>query len=434
MQARWRTILSTFLHGIIEFLAFFPILLLITVLTVNETVYYLLSGMYLLFVLLAITRLLIKQRPVVLVIALIVTSLFTVVIGENLLSYNASFILVFVASYRGVQYTESNWEELLPTRILWAIGLPCYFVGYLLFSYIDSLTDFRGVLSGVGTIFLIVMLFVTNKEHLQKESLNKGKKHRTSQEMKRMNYFYLTATILVVFLLTNFQVIQSFLYHSVRTVLQAFVSFIELFSSDEPPMEEPPQQSTQPMLPTDEVSEPSRFAEIMEQIGIVIGIILVILAVLVMLSLIFKKVRNLVKKTILFIWNALKQVFTSSRSEETDSEYTDEKENLFDWKNWRKEKQEEIKARLQTIFGRRVKYEQLSSEEKVRFLFREISRELRKQDKWKPSMTAHEVLNISEKEYQELQQMYDHVRYGEDTLAESYESDLTAIWNKLQRD
>ncbi|MFC4404943.1 hypothetical protein [Gracilibacillus xinjiangensis] len=432
MQAKGRSVFSIFLQGILEFLSFFPFILLIGTLTIEGNIYYWLIGLYGLFCLSAAIRSYLKQRTIVIILAAFLAFGFTFIIGSDILSYLSSFISGFIASYRGVQYAESNGKELLPSRILWGIGLPSYFVGYILFSNFDSLIDYIGFLSSIGLVFIITMLIVTNQAHLQKESLTKEKKHHTSREMKRINYAYLLFTIVFVFLLTNFQVIQSFLYHSVRSVIQAIVSFVELFSNEEPPMEELPQQNNQPMLPTEEFSEPSRFAEIMEQVTIIFGILLVILAAILMLSLLFKKVRRLVKKVILFIWNALKQVFTTSRFNQLDSEYMDEKENLFNWKNWRNEKQTEIKDRLQSIFGRKTKYDQLSTEDKVRFLYREITRELRKQDKWKESMTAHEVLDISGQELDSLEEMYDHVRYGQELLGHSSDSDLRSIWNKLQ--
>ncbi|KAB8132334.1 MFS transporter [Gracilibacillus oryzae] len=431
MQAR-RSLFTTFIQGLTEMLAFFPVLLLLAILTVNENVYFWLTGLFVLLCLLVMIRSKMKKRPIVLIIAGIMAIGFSLLIGQDILAYLSSAVIGFIAAYRGVQYAETHREQLLPSRLLWTFGVPGYFFGYMLFSYFDSLVPYRGLLSGIGILFIIIMLFVTNRDLLQKESLSKDQKHRTSREMKKMNYSYLILTFLLVLILTNFQVIQSFLYHTVRSIMQAFISFVELFSNDEPPMEEQPVQNSQQMLPGMETGEPSKFAQVMEQIGIVVGIILIIVAVLFMLSLLFKKVRRMVKKAFLFIWDALKQVFTSNRFEQSDSEYTDEKENLFDWKNWRKEKQEEIKDRLQGVFGRKTNYDKLASEEKVRFLYREISRELRQQDKWQQSMTAHEVLAISEKEWDNLQRMYDQVRYGQDSLGVSSESELQSIWNKLR--
>lgn len=132
----------------------------------------------------------------------------------------------------------------------------------------------------------------------------------------------------------------------------------------------------------------------------------------------------------------IKQVMGRTPSDEEQTDFSDEKENLFDWKKWRKENQEKVAEAFRKMTKRKPKFEQLKTEEKVRYLYRYLAEDVKKQDRWQASLTAHEVIALTRKELQlqRLKRWYDDIRYGKQTLPEEMDAEINQLWQEFQEE
>ncbi|ENH98415.1 hypothetical protein J416_00469 [Gracilibacillus halophilus YIM-C55.5] len=433
MQAKMKPMGLMLVQGLVELLGFFPILLAVAVL-LNEAPYGWLIGLYFVFAVSAVSRYIFVDRTrwIFLFLAVVLSGLFAVVATDSWIGAAISLIIGSLAGYRGLLYGENEWSAILPNRIFWAICMPIYLIGYLVFVNVDRLTADTDVISYAGFLFLLCMLFVTNGQHLQKATLEKGKKARVGTQLRRLNQVYLVATLGLVFLLTNFQIVQSAVFHGIRSVIQSVIWFGELFQNDSDVRQEQPQQGAmQP--PFSEEEEPSAFAQLMETIMYGVGIILIVALVLLLIAVLFKKARAGIKRVIGSLWRLLKDFVVRRKPEETMSEYMDEKENLWNWQDWRKKQQEKFTSAVKKVMTRKPKFDQLSDEEKVRYLYRVVAKKVYEQGKWSPAYTAHEVVEQSDNDdmLKQLERLYDHVRYGNETIQSQAKEDIEAISNRL---
>ncbi len=437
MPAKIKLHLSSIVNGVIEFIGFFPVFLLIGVLFFAEPdLYYWFLSLLVLFTVSYFIRCWLNNRWKVLISIAVITIVVSFIVSPTIWAFIPGVLLSLVVSYRGIQHAENEWEDILPSRIFWAVSMPIYFVGYLVFINFEALEGYQHWISYLGFLFIIVMLFLTNREHLQKESLAKDKKKKIGPEITRLNRVYLILTLLFVFAITNFQVVQSALYNGVRSIIQSVMWLVTLFGNDEKELvEEQPPSNEMPALPPAEEQEPSRFAELMDTLTYIMGLVLVAILIILFIAILFKKFRRLIIQAVISLWKMIKQVFGKKNVAETTTDYEDEKESLFDWKKWRKENQDKISEAFRNITRRKPKFEQLTSEEKVRFLYRRIARDVKKQEKWRESLTAHEVLSLTEKNQQlvQLEKWYDDIRYGNKSFYGDNEPKLYEIWHQLNQ-
>ncbi|MFD2655542.1 DUF4129 domain-containing protein [Gracilibacillus thailandensis] len=434
MPAKLKQHIPPIMHGVIEFIGFFPVFLIIGILVFAEPdLYYWFLSLLLLFTVSYFVRCWLNNRGKVLISAAVITMIISWSVSPTIWAFIPGLLFSLVISYRGIQHAENEWQDILPSRIFWAVSMPVYFVGYLVFINIDSLEGYQHWISYPGFLFIIIMLFITNQEHLHKESLAKDKQKKMAPEIIKLNRVYLIITLLVVFAITNFQVVQSALYHGVRSIIQSIMWLASLSENDNEIIEEPQQANEMPAFPTAEEQEPSRFAELMDALTYIMGLVLVAILILLFIAILFKKFRRLLIRAILSLWRMIQQVFGKKHVAETATDYQDEKENLFDWKKWRKENQEKITEAFRQITKRKPKFERLTNEEKVRFLYRRIARDVKKQEKWRESLTAHEVLALTEKNQQLelLETLYDNVRYGKGIIRQDNLQQLQEIWRYM---
>ncbi|WP_054859893.1 hypothetical protein [Gracilibacillus sp. JCM 18860] len=106
MLAKEKNLLPLCWHGLVEYLALFPFVLLIGVLIHRqEFIFPWLLSLYVLLTLTAIIRTLLKQKRVLsIVLASTIAVLLTILIGQSLFSYIGSFIVTIVVAFRGVQH------------------------------------------------------------------------------------------------------------------------------------------------------------------------------------------------------------------------------------------------------------------------------------------------------------------------------------------
>ncbi|UOQ48284.1 hypothetical protein MUN88_19960 [Gracilibacillus caseinilyticus] len=436
MPAKTKQFPSVLFHGLIEWIGFFPIFLVVGVwLFDSPYLYYWVVSLLLLFSLGYLFRCFISNRWLAIGLSTLLTVGITYVIALTIWAMIVGLLLGFFVSFRGVQHAENDWEDLFPSRLLWSICLPLYFVAYLYFRYNDSVAGFDWMISYLGLVLIVLMLFLTNREHIERESLEKGKKKKVAADISRLNKGYLIVTLVVVFLITNFGMIQSALFNGIRSLIQSIIWLVSLGNDEEEIKQEQPPADMTPSLPGAEQQETSAFAEWMDRMMHLVSYALMAVLLILFIALLFNKTRRLLIKAVVQLWKMMQQMFSRRQYQETSTDFHDEKESLFDWQQWRKQSQQKINETWQNITNRKPKFENMTNEQKVRFLYKKASANIRRQDKWHAALTAHEVIALNEQHQTlaVLESWYDDIRYGNFSINEQHERQLWQLWEKMQQ-
>ncbi|WP_186580831.1 MFS transporter [Aquibacillus kalidii] len=424
LRSKLKVIALKFLQGLVEYIVLFPIFLWLAVYFVpDQTLVIWLSSIAIIFLIVIAFRVIFLNQPrwIPILFGLAVVGVFTYLFQETWLELAASCLVSLVVAYRALLYAENEWGRLFSSVYMWSLGIPVYFIGYFLFKYVDKLVPYQSPVTVLGVVLLILALFISNDQHLATATLSKKEQPRVSSEIKRNNRVFLIVTILVIGVITNFQVIQHALFVAVKSVAQGVIGFLTLFESEPEPLETPKQQAQQPLMMQPEEYDPSLFAILMEKLMILTGYLAIVVFIFLLLAVFVKRFRGWLITAYRFVRGLFKQVFSRGNKTETENEYVDEKESSFDWNLWRKQGQEKVKNMFGRIYKRPVKFDNLSSREKVRFIYKHLIKEHSKSgSKLSLSATAHEMIRQLEQEYPdrqallaELELEYDRVRYGD---------------------
>jgi hypothetical protein len=167
----------------------------------------------------------------------------------------------------------------------------------------------------------------------------------------------------------------------------------------------------------------------------IIGFLIVIGLVFIFAAIFFKKFRNMARSFFSWFLNLFSQIFNSRQKEDSLLEYEDEKESLFDFKKFRKEMKGNYQGILRKITNRKPKFEQMSIEEKVRYIYRFLASEVKQQEQWHASLTAHEVLQLNQrkKKLDLFKKWYEDIRYGKIQLEEFERKQVDNFWLQLNQ-
>lgn len=341
-------------------------------------------------------------------------------IGDHWVTWLILIIVYPIISYRGIRHMTTDIKTLLPIPILWVGGFITYFVAYLFFRYLDSLVDYLPLITVGGIVFVIATLFLSNSEQLKRSTLSKEKHPAINQTIRRQNKIYLSLTIVVILILSIGNYIQNGL-------LQALRWLFGLMGGDgkvtEVPVETPPQSSESPDLGLGEITEPSLFWKILEQIAIyAVYITLAIVAILLILLLV-KKTRVGVIKLFHAVMAFLKTM-SGRFTDDTENElYEEEKENIFNFKDWSDEQKQRMKSLASKVFKRKVNWNTLSNREKVRVTYRTFISE--QSELKNESDTPREIVakithkpEFSQAKLNDLLTAYEAVRYGDQDVTD----------------
>lgn len=319
--------------------------------------------------------------------------------------------------YRGMAYVSHGWDDLLSLPILWVGGFLLYLITYFLFRYVDTFSSYLPIITTGAFIFVISTLFVTNIKQLNASSLSEEGKSLVTSTMKWQNRLYLIGTVFIIALFT--------IGGKAQTNFILFIRWLfQLLTGASEPEEVPPQVNTPPMdmdIIAGEYQDPALFWVILEKIMIyTIYVFLACLVLFLLLSLL-KKTRKWVIRLIQAAIYFLQQLGNKTEEEESDEGYVDEKENLFDWQEWKKKQQTKAKAFVSRIFKRREKWDDLTNEEKVRYLYKLVMKEKVTVKNWHKADTPREAIEKvieqgSEKQLESLRELYEDTRYGEESI------------------
>ncbi|GAA0285534.1 hypothetical protein GGQ92_001081 [Gracilibacillus halotolerans] len=433
MQANIKEFAWTLGRGVVEGLLFFPILLMIGIYTIGQqSSVYLLGILFCLFVIAYVVRKMVDARRLLAFVLMGIVVLASLLLIGGIVGKVILLLLGVVVAFRGIQHAENEWEDIMPVNILWGVGVSVYFVTYLIFLYMERLSDYTNWVGYAGFVYIVITMLITNRRHLDSEASSGNEKKTVSSPIKRLNYAFLIGTIFIVFLLTNFSIVQSAIYHFFRSIIQSLARLMELLGGEESSQTPPPPADLTAMeLPIEEDLEPSAFAAFLDMLAIIFGIIVAVILVLLALSIFIKKVRDFVKRVFQWIWNTVRTIFTRNTLVETESEYNDEKESVFDWKKWRNERGNAMKQRWQRLTRQKPKWDTMQPAEQVRYLIRSTIGDVKQRGKWRSSLTVRELLNIQEASSDELRDWYNRVRYGDGDLTSEEVNQLRVIREEL---
>lgn len=414
-------LILSLLQGLFEYLLLFPLFLMLGVYIVPNKLMWIWLGMIpcLFFMGLLYRKIFLNQSWWKYVTYSLMLGIFTSFPYEkNILFLILVAILHVIIIYRGIMYIGSSWEELLPTSFYWVGGLSIYFVGYILFQYLENLHPYQDILTVLGLFMIILILFISNNYHLRYSTLSKEKKPFISRNIKNQNRVFLVITVVIIFLVANGKMVKDGLWSLIRSIVQW------LFSSESSSpkiIEEPPPLTNQPppFLMEDDKG-PSVLAQVLEMVMTFITYILAGIGIIIIVLLLIKKTRDILLNAARKLYNFLKQLGNQFSEDEEAVQYIDEKENIFDWQDWKEERQKRVKSIVKNIFKRKPSWDSLSNSEKVRFIYKHFLTHNIPED-YDSSLTPREVIerindSISagdEVLLVKLRNAYEQVRYGD---------------------
>lgn len=414
-------------QGVFEFLLIFPIILMGGILLVGgERLWYWIALLFGLFLLGVLIRSGFPNQKwwfaSILSLVLGVIPVFLLDLFWPMLIPLAFVQVVFL--FRGMMF--GGGAQPLPIMFMWFGGFAIYFISYFLIRYIEIFNPYFSLFSICAFISVGVTLLISNQETLKNSTLSKDRKPRISRAMKNQNRVYLLITFIVIVLFSNIGKIREWLWNGFKAFVQWILGDSSTGEIEPIPEEAPPSSGMLPGFPDD---EKSAFAEIFYMILTYIAYVFVAGLVVLLLSLMVKRVRQKVAEVVRRFILYIKELLSRALKNEETHEYVDEKESLFDWKEWRQEQQEKAKNMMRNMFKREPRWDSLSNQEKVRYVYRKLLE--RESLEGAQARTPREILaelDLSDEALLRLlRDAYEGVRYGELEMDERTIQELRAI-------
>lgn len=323
--------------------------------------------------------------------------------------------------YRGIMYIGRPWNKLISIPFLWIGGSSIYFISFFSFRYMENLHPYLHLLTVCGIFMLMTTMFITNTDHLRSSTLSKEEKPFISPNIKNQNRVFLILTIGLIFLIANGKMIKDGFWHIIRSSIQWLINLGSSDDIGEITEESPPPANLSPPFLLEDEQETSVIIRFFEMILIYAMYVLIIVGVIIIILLMIQKTRNLILQIVKNLIRFLKQQIGSHLNKDEETvRYIDEKENIFDWQDWKGKQQERVKTIMQKLFKRKPSWDSLSNDEKVRFIYKHfISNNLT--ENYHVSQTPREIIEQIQSSITtgdellltKLRDAYEHVRYGE---------------------
>ncbi|RXJ02792.1 DUF4129 domain-containing protein [Anaerobacillus alkaliphilus] len=425
--------------GLIEYMIIFPIILFIGIYFSTQPLLWAGSLPVLAFLgLLLRTILKSQKRWVYVVITTVIAVSFTFFFNQGWVSYLLLFLVSWVSIYRGVGYGERDLEDLNPYPLLWKTGFPIYIIGYFFYRLLETLNEYLSIISWLGVLMVIISLFISNSLSLRDSTLSKNRKPFVASSIKGKNRFYIFVMVASIALITNFKIVQTFVQQLFILLGNGLLWLTTFFGSDDEGEMSIPPGGMGP-LSSFEASEPARFWVLLEK---VVFVVMAVGAVIVGIVLLYYAAKNIVswlKKSFRWLQQFLTNVFhLRPREDDGDYQYIDEKESLVDFTTWGNKKTTQARERFRKLLQSKPNWEELSSAEKVRYVFREFVAEQQKRGyQFKQSETPNEIVQIvSRKEdidYSPIADLYGKMKYGEQEITEEEAGKVSVLLDRVEK-
>lgn len=420
-----RRIISTFSQGFVEYLFVLPLIFIIGYFTINQDWWvWLISLLVLLFVGVTYRTLLPNQKWwMYFFVALVLGILPSFIFVEQWIFVGILSVIQIIFIYRGMMHVDQSKNTRLPIPYLWIGGFGIYVVSYFVFRFVDTLSPYLSFITVAGVVFVSITMFLSNSDRLKSATLSKQRNPAVSREVKGKNSLFLGITILLIILVANAHMIRDGFLNVVSTIVQSIFG-----DSPDPSQEgvgdEPPPSSSVDAPGGLPEGEPSTVAKALETIIMYSMYVLLIVGAVLLLLFIFKQTRKHVLNIFNTVINFLKQMVTPTTNNEATEAYVDEKENIFNWEEWKETQQGKMK-KVFDYFKREPSFKSLSNQEKIRYIYRELFLQRKKDIDYKISNTPRENLQaitasstIDKEKVKKLQIAYERMRYGDKEIDE----------------
>ncbi|MBJ6359959.1 DUF4129 domain-containing protein [Paenibacillus sp. GCM10012307] len=401
-------------QGFVEFLLYFPALLVIQV--------YLLHGSgwsaLLLLLLLALSyglgscaSSLLKLRQLYrLLIFCIVggAALSYIVYGAGLSSLGSAGVLIGISLYRGARSDQAAWGERFPLGAYFT-GLSLYFIASIIFGFVQELQPYTSLLLGCGIASLVAAMYISNSRMLWIETAS-GEASALPAGVRRHNRLQIGLLLAAVLLLTFLQRFDRVLIWLRDWIQSLFEDRGESATPEQTPLEPGPPEIS-PLIPG-EPREPSVLLMYLEKL--LSAIIMIALGIL-LIWLLYKGIRR-VPGAASIIRRWLGRLLNRQRGSFAHDGYVDEVETVLDWNGSKQGKGRKSIGKR----GRERWQEDMGANDKVRFLYRVWLRQKRKEGYERlpyqtPRETLDELLRSESDEpglAHQLTDMYEQARYS----------------------
>ncbi|WP_117169896.1 DUF4129 domain-containing protein [Paraliobacillus sediminis] len=434
-------VFQTFPQTFIEYIGFFPILLGVTIWFVPVSLYvYFLIGILLLYMLgICIGKFF--QKKVLITLSIFSIALIHMLLYDGTLIQKIGVLLLSSGIlFRGIQYSRTNWNVLLPVHIMWSFGVPLYFISYFIYRYTTAFETYLPVITASGIVFLVLLLFRSNTSHLEEATLDNNDKKSVNAGIRKQNYVYITIMLAVITIFTQFGLVKTIIITTLRMMFLTISSFFGLFESDAP-IEEPVQEAPSEMpFQVEEINEPSQFARILEMVATITAIVVFIVAVIFIVYKISNNFKKFIVWVISIIHRMIEIIGGKSLLDKNTQTHPDEKETLFDWNKFQNKIKGQTSKFVKLRLLKQKKWEVLSETEKIRFLYRQFVKKAQAEGyEVMKNETAHELLTridqdqLLEKETRlKLDQLYNQARYSQEQeqLKKVNKDDFQQLFNK----
>lgn len=362
-------------------------------------------------------------------------------LSESLIGSVFFLMLYFLAFYRGVLISQNNWSEIFSPSYLWGIGFPVYFISHFLYRYQSLYSQYLELLTLAAILFIISTFFVSNSEILRSATLSKQKKPLINRSIKNKNRLFIVLTFLLIIFVTSFGIFQrilSFVGGILISIIQSirYFSFFDEVGGED---ERSGGMISDGGLPEIEVSEPSKFFLFMDEVTRYTAYAVYLIIAVLIVYIYYKRIRGIkFKDTFRSMFTFFNQIFSSSKQNDEDDIYIEEKESIFDFKEWRSNGQKRVQQFVQKFLKQDAKWDKLTNREKVRFLYRQVvSTQIKNGYRFQPSQTPSEVIdsitqdtNTQKTSLNQLNVSYSEARYGRGEIADETVDYLSPIFKK----
>lgn len=419
-----RQALASLLYGYMELLFYLPVLLIIGIFLLPESVIW--PWLLTLPLCYMSGAMLIERLPKLRLINRVLASLLLGLLQVFLISFLWTGEIMVIpiavcgivgafALLRGISTSVHGWALAFPnSRML--IGVTTYIaVQPLKVSLIPKLMNDNVIVIACGIAAVILFFFLANERHLNSETVDTAKSPAASA-FKRQNRFLILIIIAVISILALFTKIQRFIEDSIKSIIDRILNWLnrpqEIIETPDTPAPEAP-----PIMPQEEAKDPAAWLVILEQILKIAAIVIFIIAALVLLYWFGKKLYQWVRTI------ANKLLERNAENRRSDEGFTDEVEQLMTLNNlW-----DGIGNGLKNLLPKKKRgtdwNDLTTNAERIRFLYAQLLRnDAKKGYEIKEYLTPRETTtdivkwgkgNKSSELLHGFTELYEQVRYGE---------------------
>ena len=328
-------------------------------------------------------------------------------------------------------YARAQEPDMGPIRYI--IGIIGYLAAFFLLFFTDAPDEYKTLVNIFGITYFLLGLFMLNRFGL-KRAIRYGELNRNATKypagMRRGNTFVLAVFALISLVVAGFDLLREGVTRIVTLVVGGFFGFFwwisQLVTQDResvPGMGFPEFDGILAELDLENSSRGSMF---------VVLIIVFIIAAIILSYVLYRLIR-FVRRT---VWPWLLALIRRLIHPGQDMDYTDEDEDLFDWKQFRQNVRKRVRG-VMSAFTRKLTFaDQPDTRAKVRFTYKRLLTKLVKTTPRATAMTPSELeledgSKIDGNALDAFVGVYNEVRYSDHDLPEEAETVAKKVYDSI---